>query len=137
MVPGTTVTLLNPHEAYTSYGADNPVQFPRDRMTPYHNQYHEHFVYRLDFEGGGQDAFVWGLAGLVHGRCTLIGGAYWAMYPTQVRLHCEPLLIVSPAQHFAQHVTPPPPTTTTTTIITQTHTATTNLLASHHPLPPT
>lgn len=83
MISGTAVTLLNPTEAYLPFGEDTAVQFARELLLPYHNVYHEHFVYRLDFEGGGHDAFVWGQAGLVHGACTLIGGAYWAMYPTQ------------------------------------------------------
>jgi hypothetical protein len=82
-VPGTTITLLNPTEAYLSFGEDYAVQFAGELLLPYLNEYHEHFVYRLDFEGGGNDAFVWGQAGLVHGKCTLIGGAYWVMYPTQ------------------------------------------------------
>eukprot|EP00038_Savillea_parva_P018641 m.24692 g.24692 ORF g.24692 m.24692 type:complete len:693 (-) comp4181_c0_seq1:4209-6287(-) len=89
-VSGTTATLLNPTTAYSTYGDKNPVQFVQSTISPYYHKYHEHFVYRLDFHGGANDdtatpsdAFMWTGAGVVHGPCALIGGAYWVMYPTQ------------------------------------------------------
>ena len=54
--------------------------FPKKRLSPYHNLYHELNVYRVTFDS---DAYMWTPNGLIYKSCVNMAGSMGVMWPTQ------------------------------------------------------
>jgi len=74
------IDLLNPETAYTTFGVATDPKFPGQEIKPYYNQYHEHYIYKVEFP---KNTYMWTRNGVIHSECSMIVGSQGIMWPSQ------------------------------------------------------